>query len=310
MTDIQTVLSEVQVAVDPSTAFSAFTEEMDLWWVRGPINFWGDAGRVVEIRCEPGVGGRILEVYDDQSAANALERARITVWEPGVRVGWQSSLDDVATEVRFSPVSGGTLVTVEHSIPPGGTDRGGTAWSRVVPAWFGAWCGRRDRVPHEQIDIARLALGVHYARPAAAARWLAEVFGFEPVDKLPEGDDPLPATEYGHPWIEFRIGNAALHVFPLEGEGRRGRTPMCRGCTSTTSTPISSRPGRAAQPSSRRSTTTRGRPCTRPGTWRATGGSSPRPARTSVRARPNQRQGLPDHRERSTRWDITTSIRS
>jgi uncharacterized glyoxalase superfamily protein PhnB len=218
MTDAQTVSSEVEVAVDPATAFSAFTEEIDLWWVRGPINFWSDGARVVEVRCEPGVGGRIMEVLDDPAAGAVLERARITGWEPGVRLAWSSSLDDVETEVRFVPVAAGTRVTVEHVVPPGGQDKGGTAWSRVVPRWFGAWCAKRDRVPHTQIDIARLSLGVYYARPAAAARWLADVFGFEPDGNLPEGSDPLPETEYGHPWIEFRIGNAVLNVFKLDGE--------------------------------------------------------------------------------------------
>jgi len=216
VSDAQVVCSEVEVAVGPAEAFSVFTEEMDLWWVRGPINFYGDAGRVVEIRCESGVGGRILEVYDRKDGTNWLERARITVWEPGRRLCWDSSVDDVVTEVRFESMSGGTRVVVEHRIPAGGTDRGGTAWSRVVPPWFGAWCARRDRVPHEQIDIARLALAVHYVRPAAAARFLAEVFGFESVDSLPEGEDPLPQGDHGHPWIEFRIGNSALHIFPLE----------------------------------------------------------------------------------------------
>ena len=65
----------------------AFTEEMDLWWVRGPINFWSDGGRVVEVRCEPGVGGRIIEVLDDPASGEVLERARLTQWEPGVRLG-------------------------------------------------------------------------------------------------------------------------------------------------------------------------------------------------------------------------------
>jgi hypothetical protein len=54
----------VSVAVDPSTAFTAFTEEMDLWWVRGPI-YYRDAARAVALRCDRGVGGRILEVYDE-----------------------------------------------------------------------------------------------------------------------------------------------------------------------------------------------------------------------------------------------------
>jgi len=218
MTEAQTVSSAVEVAVDPATAFKAFTEEIDLWWVRGPINFWSDGGRVVEVRCEPDVGGRIMEVLDDPAAGEVLELARITLWEPGARLAWASSLDDVQTEVSFLPIEGGTRVTVEHLVPAGGQDKGGTAWSRVVPKWFGAWCAERDRVPHEQIDIARLSLGIYYARPAAAARWLAQVFGFESVEDLPDGPDPLPESEYGHPWIEFRLGNAVLNVFKLDGE--------------------------------------------------------------------------------------------
>ena len=218
MTEAQTVSSAVEVAVDPATAFKAFTEEIDLWWVRGPINFWSDGGRVVEVRCEPDVGGRIMEVLDDPAAGEVLELGRITLWEPGARLAWASSLDDVQTEVSFLPIEGGTRVTVEHLVPAGGQDKGGTAWSRVVPKWFGAWCAERDRVPHEQIDIARLSLGIYYARPAAAARWLAQVFGFESVEDLPDGLDPLPESEYGHPWIEFRLGNAVLNVFKLDGE--------------------------------------------------------------------------------------------
>jgi uncharacterized glyoxalase superfamily protein PhnB len=218
MTQALTVSSEVELTVDLKTAFHAFTEEMDLWWVRGPINFYSDGGRVVEVRCEPGVGGRIIEVLDDAASGEVFERARITVWEPNVRIAWASAVDDVQTEVRFVPVAGGTRVRVEHVIPAGGQDRGGTAWSRVVPKWFGVWCARRALVPHEQIDIARLSLGVYYMRPAAAARWLAQVFGFESIDDLPDGPDPLPEGEHGHPWIEFRLGNALLNVFKLYAE--------------------------------------------------------------------------------------------
>ncbi|HMK11417.1 MAG TPA: VOC family protein [Acidimicrobiales bacterium] len=218
MTDTLVASSDIVVSVDPSTAFKAFTEEMDLWWQRGPINFWSDAGRVVEFRCEPGVGGRIMEILDDRNSDEHTELARITAWEPGVRLAFASSLDDVLTEVKFEPVTGGTRVVVEHTVPVGGKDLGGTAWCRVIPNWFGAWVARRDLVPHQQIDIARLSLGVYYARPAAAARWLADVFGFTPANDLPKGSDPLPHGEHGHPWIEFRIGNAILNVFPLDGE--------------------------------------------------------------------------------------------
>jgi len=203
--------SSVTVSVDPGTAFTAFTDEIDLWWVRGPINYF-DSGRAVGMRCEPGVGGRLLEVYD-AATGEGLELARITAWEPGQRLAWTSSLDDVQTEVRFRASGQGTEVTVEATIPDGGTDKGGTAWLRVVPKWFPAWCARRAAAPRSQRELSRLATGLYYARPAAAARFLAEVFGLESPDPLPEGPDPLPEGHYGPPWIEFRVGNASLMVF-------------------------------------------------------------------------------------------------
>jgi uncharacterized glyoxalase superfamily protein PhnB len=214
MAQDRSVSSTVEVAVDPDTAFTAFTDELDLWWVRGPINHHA-AGRMRELRCEPGVGGRLLEVYTED---DALELARITVWEPGKRLAWTSSIDDVRTEVSFEPSGVGTVVTVLARIPAGGQDKGGTSWTRVVPKWFGPWVARRDRVPHEVRDIARLGLEISYVKPAAAARWLADVFGFQSPDPLPEGPDPLPEGHYGHPWIEFRVGDSSLIIAKLDGD--------------------------------------------------------------------------------------------
>lgn len=37
MSDTQSRSSEVEVRLDPDTAFTAFTEGLDRWWVRGPI---------------------------------------------------------------------------------------------------------------------------------------------------------------------------------------------------------------------------------------------------------------------------------
>jgi uncharacterized glyoxalase superfamily protein PhnB len=215
MSDNESRLSQVEVGVDPDTAFTAFTDELDLWWVRGPINAYG-AGKLVAMRCEPGVGGRLLEVYDEDSG-EGLELARITSWEPGKHLAWQSSLDDVVTDVRFEPTPNGTLVRLEATIPPGGSDRGGAAFIRVTPRWFGAWVARRDTAPHELHDLARFGLTLYYARPAAAARWLENAFGFESPDPLPEGEDPLPGTEHGHPWIEFHVGNCSLMIDKLAG---------------------------------------------------------------------------------------------
>ena len=85
--------AEVQVSVDPTRAFEAFTEEIDSWWVRGAINFF-DAARAVAMKIEPGVEGRVLEVYE----GDALELGRITVWEPGTRLAYRS----------FAPISRAT----------------------------------------------------------------------------------------------------------------------------------------------------------------------------------------------------------
>ena len=278
MTEAQTVSSEVDVAVDPATAFTAFTEEMDLWWVRGPINFWSDGGRVVEVRCEPGVGGRIIEVLDDPAAGTVFERARITLWEPGTRLGWASSTDDVQTEVSFARIAGGTRVTVTHVIPAGGHDRGGSAWSRVVPKWFGPWCARRDRVRHEQIDVARLSLGVYYARPAAAARWLADVFGFEPAGDLPGGRTRSPRASTA------TRGSSSGSAMPCSTSSSStenepaARVRMCRGSTSTTSLHTSSTPRAGARPSWTRSTPIPALRSMSPTTWKGIAGPSRRRA--------------------------------
>lgn len=221
-TDGRSISSEVQVATDPETAFRAFTEELDLWWVRGPINHWA-GGRIAAMRCEPGVGGRLQEIYDDASG-DALELGRITVWEPGRRLAWTSSVDDVATEVTFEGAGLSTVVRVTARIPADGVDRGGTAWNRVVPNWFASWCERRDTAPREVRDLSRLGLAISYEKPAAAAHWLAEVFGFESPNPLPEGPDPLPETDHGHPWIEFRIGDGSVIVFKADQVAPRALT--------------------------------------------------------------------------------------
>jgi uncharacterized glyoxalase superfamily protein PhnB len=199
----------VDVRVDPHTAFTAFTDEMDNWWMRSPISYY-DSARAIARRCEPGVGGRILEIYEEPN--DVLVIGRITVWEPGVKLQWLSSVDDVEVEVEFAPIPSGTNVQVRARVLPGGNEKvtGSFSFVRTVPDWFVKWCARRDTASREPQDLTRLNLAVYYRRPVAAARWLARAFGFE-QPLLPDDDD----ADVG--WIEFRVGRSALIVFRVEG---------------------------------------------------------------------------------------------
>ena len=184
------VSSEVEVAVDPDTVFTAFTEELDLWWELGPINHFA-GGRAVAMRCEPGVGNRLLGVYE----GDALELGRITAWEPGKRLAWRSSVDDVNIDVSFAPAGRGAWSgwrPASRSAARTGAGRVSAGNAEVVRAVVRP----ARRTPHEVRDLARLALGVSYARPAAAARWLASAFGSTSPDPLPEGATrcPRPGT--------------------------------------------------------------------------------------------------------------------
>jgi hypothetical protein len=146
---MDSVTASVEVALDPATAFEVFTEEIDRWWQPGPIN-WYDGFRAIGIRFEPGVGGRWLEVYDEE-AGDVLEIGRILVWEPGERLvmvyrdgGHQ--LDGTEIEVRFDSIDGGTRVTLEHrgwekiapDVAAGARSTKRWGWTSIL-GWYKEW---------------------------------------------------------------------------------------------------------------------------------------------------------------------------
>jgi uncharacterized glyoxalase superfamily protein PhnB len=190
--------AEVEVSVDPAKAFAVFTEEIDSWWVRGPINFF-DAARAVEMKIEQGVGGRVLEVYED----NALELGRITAWEPGAQLAYRSSVDDTEVDVRFEPVESGTRVRVTQTLVPGG-DKAFYFWQTTL-RWYGSWFD----APHPT-EIAPLSVGLYYEKPAEAARWLERVFQLRSWSGILDNDEGT--------WIELHHGNVAILLFPFEGD--------------------------------------------------------------------------------------------
>ena len=118
MTNDDSVTVTTRVALDPATAFEVFTEEVDLWWRQGP-RFRAGLGRKSVMRFEPGVGGRLLEIYDEDRD-DAFELGRVRVWEPGTRLVFDFRARNFApgqtteVEIRFEAEAGGTRITLEH----------------------------------------------------------------------------------------------------------------------------------------------------------------------------------------------------
>ncbi len=139
MSGIGTATASVEVSCDPKAAFTAFTEEIGVWWRRGTY-YWNDPERGVSLRFEPHVGGRLIEVYDATSG-EGFEIGRVTAWEPGERVAftWRTAdwVEDVTTDVdvRFVATSGGTRVTIEHS----GWERLGAAAEGTSQGYSAGW---------------------------------------------------------------------------------------------------------------------------------------------------------------------------
>jgi uncharacterized protein YndB with AHSA1/START domain len=135
------------VAVDPATAFEVFTEEVDAWWKRGP-RFRFSPGRNGTMRFEPGVGGRLVEIYDE-ATNDVFEVGRVLVWEPAARLvfEWRGRTFEpgqkTEVEIRFEQVTRGTRVTLEHrgwaALPPEHPVRhglAGEAFTHLIGVWW------------------------------------------------------------------------------------------------------------------------------------------------------------------------------
>jgi hypothetical protein len=116
MSDSETARVTTFVDVPPSDAFDVFTEEVDLWWRRGPrFRGGGPTSELSFVRDE--VGHRLIE---RSSGSELFELGRVRVWEPGKRLLLDYRLRNFApgekteVEVRFEPMGKGTRVTLEH----------------------------------------------------------------------------------------------------------------------------------------------------------------------------------------------------
>ena len=137
----------VNVAVAPAIAFDLFTTELNLWWRPG-LAFRGyTAGELI---LEPRLGGRLFERRAPDAQAPVLERGRVLVWDPPMRLAftWRASNfaphESTRVEVLFEPQGDGTCVTLRHSgwaaLRPDHPARHGTtgvATTYMIGRWWG-----------------------------------------------------------------------------------------------------------------------------------------------------------------------------
>lgn len=106
------------VAVDPATAFDAFTADIDRWWKRSPRHRFAPGAEGI-LSFEPGPGGRLVESWGpgpDQS----FEVGRVLAWEPGRRLVFEFRFPNFGpgevteVEVAFAREGEGTRVNLEH----------------------------------------------------------------------------------------------------------------------------------------------------------------------------------------------------
>jgi hypothetical protein len=101
----------VHVSASPEVAFAVFTTDIDSWYRKDRHTF-ADPNRALGIRFEPGVGGRLIEVYD-RATGEGREMGRVTAWEPGRRLAFVDGLG-TEVEVSFDAMGEETRVTLEH----------------------------------------------------------------------------------------------------------------------------------------------------------------------------------------------------
>ena len=115
--DRSRVLVAVRVHCQPSEAFVRFTSQIGRWWQPNPLLQSSD-GRNGTLALETGIGGRLIETYDD---GTWFVIGVISTWEPPGRLvlSWRHDNfpPECSTElhVTFEPVGvGQTRVSVEH----------------------------------------------------------------------------------------------------------------------------------------------------------------------------------------------------
>jgi uncharacterized protein YndB with AHSA1/START domain len=133
---IAPVVREVVVPASPANAFRRFTDQMETWWPRKTHSVHEEAcDRVV---FEPGVGGRIYEVSQNEDAVWGTvvhwdpPRRVVFTWHPGRE---PSTAQEV--EVTFEETSSGTRVRLVHRGWEALGEKASRVWAQYEKGWVG-----------------------------------------------------------------------------------------------------------------------------------------------------------------------------
>lgn len=145
MVNTDAVEVSIDIAVDPMTAFTVFTRDIDLWWRKDKqYRFnWRKQGTMM---LEPNEGGAVREVYDDGSD---FYIGKILTWLPPQRLvfEWRSpnyrGNQMTEVEVNFAGIDTGTRATIVHrgwnSLPLNHPARHGLEGWDFLNLWGGLW---------------------------------------------------------------------------------------------------------------------------------------------------------------------------
>ena len=233
------VRATVEVALPVAEAFRVFTDEVGAWYVVDRHTVV-DHRRTVDIRFEPHVGGRFLDVYDP-ATGEGREMGRVTAWDPPHRLVF---VDDRATEteVSFAAVPGDgagarpaatalTVVTIEQRgldrLPDHVAEHVRRYGWPVLAGWFAdAVSGRREEHTMTSTDTSTdtttpavtlrgVSPYLYYADAGAGLDWLSRVFGFVEEARYVDADGVVRESE-------IRAGDTTIQLCghePGQGHG-------------------------------------------------------------------------------------------
>lgn len=217
-----TVSATVDVALPAAAAFRVFTDEIGSWYLVDEHTVM-DHKRTVDIRFEPFVGGRLMDVHDP-ATGDGHEMGRVTVWDPPHRLAFTDARA-TETEVRFVPAGPGgdrTAVTIEQRgldrLPPGEAEHVRRYGWRLLLAWFRTAVEAREEPrqdDHEEptvspttdhrVTFQGVSPYLYYEDAGAALDWLARVFGFRELARYVDDDDVVHESE-------MQVGNTTIQL--------------------------------------------------------------------------------------------------